>query len=227
VGAHENGFAPYDPLIMSGRMAAVPSQDRDLGCTIVEITSAAFANMVGLIKAFFKAVAKTGHPVLWSTLAVTAIVATVSTSLLVARSRQVETELPGGLDLVRYCNSFGFSQNSDKLCFSPLDVNMACNWHYHRGDLHMRFTSNSPISGACFTPQNQAINGSNSGVDDLPEYCQRLYNSTSDVTATPMRATNWVCEKTINMKAACIWKANRTNVVAREVSNGNWRCFVR
>jgi hypothetical protein len=55
-------------------------------------------------------------------LAVTTAIAIVSTSLLVAldlfRSQhRKEVALPGGLDLVRYCNSFGLSQNSDRFCF--------------------------------------------------------------------------------------------------------------
>jgi hypothetical protein len=107
-------------------------------------------------------------------------------------------------------------------------MNKACNWHYHHSnDLHIVFTSNSPYSGKCYTSINEPVNGIDSGIDDLTEYCQATYTNATDVAAAPTHGTNWACQKTINMKSACIWKSNRTDVEPREVSKGIWRCFVQ
>jgi hypothetical protein len=127
----------------------------------------------------------------------------------------------GGVDLAGYCGSYDFASGNGKKCFSKIDLNDACNWQYSQTGMRIAFTSSSPLSGICYTRNNEKLHG----IDRMDDYCKLHYRSSIDVASKPVGKRTWLCQTTVDMNLVCNWKWQKIDVVARRDDAGNWKCY--
>lgn len=125
----------------------------------------------------------------------------------------------GGLDLAKYCDSYGYSQVDTSFCTESINLNSACKWQFKRTDLSMSI-SKGPYSGRCVDRQKKNVGG----VKDMAGYCRETYQASIGVQ--PVVIDNaWVCQAPINKDLSCGWQYQTENLKAVEQSRGIWVCF--
>ena len=128
----------------------------------------------------------------------------------------------GGVDLVGYCKSLGYSTLSgDEFCSSDIALDNACSVsNGGRTDLHFKLDNpQNPYSGACYTSQEMSTGGV-----DLSDYCKAMRHKGSVPYATIVNNT-WVCQIKVDMIAACGWQNNKHNLQARKDDQDQWACY--
>lgn len=160
-------------------------------------------------------------------LLVFAAVGAISTGLifggyLIAHRTGEATKL-GGVDLLGYCSSYGFTGPKGMGCESRIDLGDACDkrWHQH-GD-SMKFTDpNDPNTGACYTATGR---NTHKGVDNLPGYCRQVHPLTPQVKAVSSPPHNWECRTSIDPTLVCSWQYQTLDAVARQDAVNQWECY--
>lgn len=137
-------------------------------------------------------------------------------------SAQVDYEPIGGVDLQDYCRSYGYSGSHQKTtCSLDVDLDAACSWQYGITGLKSKLRDKGDLyTGECYLKKKFM-----GGINDMPGYCKFAFKG-SDVVTAAVEGDTWVCRSTIDMKLACTWQYQRSDVEAREV-DGNWTCFAR
>lgn len=130
-----------------------------------------------------------------------------------------QTTTERGLDLARYCDSYGYANNTENVCYSNIDLDKACNWQYERADLHI-VMGDDPYSGECYDTKENYVGG----IDDMSGYCSDSFNQSASVKAALRDDKTWVCQITIDHELACQWQYQSKSLVARK-EDGLWKCL--
>ncbi|WP_329036130.1 hypothetical protein OIE71_24680 [Streptomyces sp. NBC_01725] len=163
----------------------------------------------------------------WKALLVFVVVGAMSTGLtfggyLIANGTG-EAEKLGGVDLTGYCTSYNFAGAKGMGCESKIDLGDACDKRWNREGDSMKFTDpNDPNTGVCYT-----ATGTNTqkGVDNLPQYCQQVYQLAPKVDAVSSPPRDWVCHTKIDPTLVCNWRYQSSDAVARMNADKKWECF--
>jgi hypothetical protein len=155
------------------------------------------------------------------------VVGAVSTGLtfggyLIA-NRTGELEKLGGVDLTGYCTSFNFAGAKEMGCESKIDLGDACDKRFNRVGDSMEFTDpNDPNSGVCYTATGR---NTESGVDNLSQYCQQMYPLALKVKSVSSPPHNWVCRTSIDPTLVCSWRYQSRDAVARTDADKQVECY--
>ena len=133
-------------------------------------------------------------------------------------SSPLPPESAGGLDLAKYCESYGFTQVDTNFCTESIDLNNACKWQFKRTDLVID-TPNGPYSGRCVDRQKKSVGG----IRDMAGYCREAYHSSTCVQPVVIGEV-WTCQAPINKDLACGWQYQTENLRALEQTTGIWVC---
>jgi len=126
----------------------------------------------------------------------------------------------GGLDLARYCKSYGYEGNNSSQCFSVVNLTEACDWQYQATNLTAK-EEHGPESTLCYTPKNE----SKGGISDMLGYCQTSFHGNAGITAEHTGDT-WYCRNKINPRSACDWEYAGSGLKAQE-KDGVLGCYKR
>ncbi len=117
----------------------------------------------------------------------------------------------GGLDLQRYCVSYGYDHVDVLSCQATINLDKACEWQYNQSGLHLNFSSSDPRSGMCYSPEQIA----KGGISDMAGYCHATFRTSIGVDAAILDKT-WVCQAPIDPQIACIWQYQSAKVEPRQ-----------
>ncbi|MFJ8945280.1 hypothetical protein ACIRG4_18945 [Streptomyces sp. NPDC102395] len=150
-------------------------------------------------------------------LAVVALIVWLSTPAT-GLSRLVKDDRVGGMDLTGYCQSYGFKDNTEEACYSPMVMDEVCNWRYEETGLHF-VTSGNRVDGKCFTSA-KVLRG---GIWDMSDYCLKRFGRRLGVDAVAAR-NNWECQMKIDKNLACDWFWAKRDLEARK-DGADWGCY--
>lgn len=125
----------------------------------------------------------------------------------------------GGLDLQRYCVSYGYDHVDVLSCQATINLDKACEWQYNQSGLHLNFSSSDPRSGMCYTPEQSA----KGGISDMAGYCHATFRTSIGVDAAIVDKT-WLCQAPIDPQIACIWQYQSAKVEPRQEGD-TLKCF--
>ncbi|MEV4350481.1 hypothetical protein AB0J83_38990 [Actinoplanes sp. NPDC049596] len=127
----------------------------------------------------------------------------------------------GGLDLAKYCESYGYSEVDTQFCTAPIDLDGACQWQYNKADLKMVIQVDEPYGGKCRDKQKKDVGG----IKDMLGYCNDTYQGSINVQPLVLNGKTWVCRAPINKNLACGWQYQTESLAAVEESAGLWACY--
>ncbi|MGW2189681.1 hypothetical protein [Streptomyces sp. NPDC001719] len=123
----------------------------------------------------------------------------------------------GGMDLVNYCKHYGYGNNDEDFCSSPVDLKKACiSQHPDKGVTTV--TGSHAYDRDCHSPSGPV------GSIDVPQYCKDTFPKNVGVQAYAM-GDDWVCRMKIDKEAVCIWSYPKKDIQARKNEDGNWYCY--
>jgi hypothetical protein len=134
-------------------------------------------------------------------------------------AKLIKEDPVGGLDLARYCRSYGYSTNSDELCSWNIRLNEACDWQYRRPDHKFRAES-GPYSGVCYNSGDVAVGG----INDMQGFCRFRFRTSLNVRPVVVNGETWACQVPIDKDVACTWQWLKADLEARNV-DGLWTCY--
>lgn len=131
----------------------------------------------------------------------------------------VKDEEVGGIDVAKYCQSYGFSKADQDFCSWKIDLDAACDWEHRRTDLRMR-TGSGPYDGMCVDREKEELGG----VGDMSGFCKDRFRILSDVKAAVEDEKTWACRVEIDKNLACSWRYQKASLVARW-DGSLWHCY--
>jgi hypothetical protein len=189
---------------------------------ILEIVLSTFRTAFNSVKWFIRRVPK----IIWMWIAAVTLVMVVSAATTLVVLMIVDSpSLPrGGIDLQRYCETYGYAQlemkaNRDAVCSSMVNLDEACDWEYRSTGLRLELKDPAnPYSGVCLDREKRP----KGGISNMVGYCKSKAGTGSP--AAVVQDNIWTCQLKVVMNVACSWQYAEEGLTAKLEEN-EWMCY--
>lgn len=131
----------------------------------------------------------------------------------------IKDQQVGGLDLYRYCRTYGYTTNDDDTCSGGIDGKQVCAWQYGKAERLTLVMKSGPYNGVCQNSRKKA-----GGITNMRGFCRSQFAASTDVNAMVNSQQKWICQVKLDWNLACSWQYQKRDIEARK-DGGLWYCY--